>query len=107
MSTRTRPYETLIRHNDDGTVASHHVRIKEYFDDDVEPPELVSAKILPPVPLSGAELESVIGEAFVQATAQIQAMQATIVARDARIAELEAQVAGAQLAEAPPEAPVA
>lgn len=97
MSTKTLPYETLIRHNEDGSIGSHHRQIKYFYDDEVDPPELVSSRILAPVPLDGAGLEAVVGQAFVQATAQIAALQA-------RVAELEAAQAARAAEDAPAEA---
>lgn len=90
FSQRLRPYETLIRHNPDGSIGSHHVRINEGFDDVTG--QIYFANLLPPEPLDGAGLEAVVGQAFVQATAQIAALQA-------RVAELEAAQAAAVAAE--------
>ena len=119
MSVITSPYETLIRHNSDGSIGAHHQKIKRYFDDETEPPELINERIQPPVQLdvAGGEVAAVVGQAFVQATAQIAAMEvlvaaanaaaaaasgqlevasATIAQRDVSIADLEAQVAALQ-----------
>jgi hypothetical protein len=91
---RVRPYETLIRHNADGSIGSHHQRINEGFDDVTG--QVYFANIQPPEPLDGAGLEAVVGQAFVQATAQIATLQA-------RIAELEAAQAARAAEDAPAE----
>lgn len=87
---RTRPYETLIRHNADGSIGSHHQQIQEGYDDVTQ--QVYFANIQPPQSLSSAGLEGVLGQAFVQATEQISAQAAqitglttTLAARDATV----------------------
>lgn len=68
ITKRTRPYETLIRHNDDGSIGAHHQKIDEIVMDGV----VISATVLPPEPLAQAssndpELAQLIGAAALQA----------------------------------------
>jgi hypothetical protein len=92
MSTITSPYETLIRHNPDGSIGAHHQKIKRYYDDETEPPELINEKIQPPVQLNvaGGEVTAIVGQAFVQATAQIAAQTAQIAGLSAALQASEA-----------------
>ena len=48
LSERTRPYETLIRHKEDGTIGAHHVQITEILRDKV----IISATIGEALPLT-------------------------------------------------------
>lgn len=74
LTERTRHYETLIRHNPDGTVNAHHVRITELLRDGV----VINATLLLPESLDSAGLKDVVGAAFLQATKQIAAHQVQI-----------------------------
>lgn len=103
MSTITSPYETLIRHNPDGSIGAQHQKIKRYYDDDTEPPELINEKIQAPVQLNvvAGELAAVVGQAFVQATAQIASQATTITqlnsalnAANGALADRNSEIAG-------------
>lgn len=131
---REREYETLIRHNDNGTMAAYHKKIKEVVNDATNPPTILAATVQQPIDVSGPALEAVLGAATQQALLQAQAqtlviqqlsgqltaatterdtardsvasLEALVVVRNARIAELEAQVAAltpASNAQAPAE----
>lgn len=95
---RLRPYETLVRHNapdaqnPSGSIGSQHRQIQEGYDDVTG--HIYFANVLPPQPLDGAGLEAVIGQAVVQATAQIDAqaqqinaLAQTLQARDTTIGQ--------------------
>lgn len=69
IAERTRPYETLIRHNADGTIGSHHKLINEVLRDGV----VIMANELAPEPVEGAALEAVLGQATVAALAELDA----------------------------------
>lgn len=74
----TRAYETLIRHNADGSIGAHHTQIREIYDEG----ELVAARVLDPIPLhlvdtgTGLTLANVLGEATATALAQAEADRA-------------------------------
>lgn len=80
LSERTRPYETLIRHNADGTIGAHHLQITEILRDKA----IISATIGEALPLSVAEgqnglkLADVIGEAAAAALTQAETLQAQV-----------------------------
>ena len=80
LSERTRPYETLIRHNADGTIGAHHLQITEILRDKA----IISATIGEALPLAVAEgqnglkLADVIGEAAAAALTQAETLQAQV-----------------------------
>jgi len=80
LSERTRPYETLIRHKDDGTIGAHHVQITEILRDKV----IISATIGEALPLAVAEgqnglkLADVIGQAAAAALTQVETLQGQV-----------------------------
>jgi hypothetical protein len=80
LTERTRPYETLIRHNADGTVGAHHLQITEILRDKA----IISATIGEALPLAVAEgqnglkLADVIGEAAASALTQAETLQAQV-----------------------------
>lgn len=80
LSERTRPYETLIRHKEDGTIGAHHVQITEILRDKA----IISATIGEAMPLAVAEgqnglkLADVIGEAAASALTQAETLQAQV-----------------------------
>lgn len=77
LSERTRPYETLIRHNADGSIGAHHLQITEILRDKA----IISATIGEALPLAVAEgqnglkLADVIGEAAASALTQAETLQ--------------------------------
>ncbi|WP_434774702.1 hypothetical protein [Pseudomonas oryzihabitans] len=77
LTERTRPYETLIRHKDDGTIGAHHVQITEILRDKV----IISATIGEALPLAvadgqnGLKLADVIGQAATAALNQVETLQ--------------------------------
>lgn len=77
LTERTRPYETLIRHHDNGTIGAHHVQITEILRDKV----IISASIGEALPLAVAEgqnglkLADVLGEAAATALTQVETLQ--------------------------------
>lgn len=80
LSERTRPYETLIRHKDDGTIGAHHVQITEILRDKT----IISATIGEAMPLAVAEgqnglkLADVIGQAAAAALTQVETLQGEV-----------------------------
>lgn len=80
LSERTRPYETLIRHKEDGTIGAHHVQITEILRDKT----IISATIGEALPLAVAEgqnglkLADVIGEAAAAALTQVETLQGQV-----------------------------
>ncbi|WP_193755859.1 hypothetical protein [Pseudomonas oryzihabitans] len=80
LSERTRPYETLIRHKDDGTIGAHHVQITEILRDKT----IISATIGEAMPLAVAEgqnglkLADVIGQAAAAALTQVETLQGQV-----------------------------
>ncbi|MGE6320528.1 hypothetical protein ACQKEF_09650 [Pseudomonas oryzihabitans] len=77
LSEHTRPYETLIRHKEDGTIGAHHVQITEILRDKV----IISATIGEALPLvvadgqNGLKLADVIGQAAAAALTQVETLQ--------------------------------
>lgn len=80
LTERTRPYETLIRHNPDGSIGAHHVRITEILRDGA----VISANVEAAVSLAVAEgqdglkLSDVLGEALPIALLQIDKLQSEV-----------------------------
>lgn len=81
LSERTRPYETLIRHKEDGTIGAHHVQITEILRDKA----IISATIGEALPLAVAEgqnglkLADVLGQAAAAALTQVETLQGQVV----------------------------
>lgn len=94
LSERTRPYETLIRHKEDGTIGAHHVQITEILRDK----SIISATIGEALPLAVAEgqnglkLADVIGQAAAAALTKVEALQGQLAAMAAERDELAQQV---------------
>ena len=94
LSERTRPYETLIRHNADGTIGAHHLQITEILRDKA----IISATIGEALPLAVAEgqnglkLADVIGEAATAALTQAETLQGQVTVLTAERDELAQQV---------------
>lgn len=94
LSERTRPYETLIRHNADGTIGAHHLQITEILRDKA----IISATIGEALPLAVAEgqnglkLADVIGEAAAAALTQAETLQAQVSTLTTERDELAQQV---------------
>ncbi len=80
LTERTRPYETLILHKEDGTIGAHHVQITEILRDKV----IISATIGEALPLAVAEgqnglkLSDVIGQAAAAALTQVETLQGQV-----------------------------
>ena len=65
LTERTRAYETLIRHNSDGSIGAHHAQIAEVLRDGV----VISASPLPPADVT-SNLAPVLGENLALALAE-------------------------------------
>ena len=80
LTERTRPYETLIRHKEDGTIGAHHVQITEIL----RGTAIISATIGEALPLAVAEgqnglkLADVIGEAAAAALTDAETLRAQV-----------------------------
>lgn len=80
LEERTRPYETMIRHNADGTIGAHHIRITEILRDGA----VISANVEAAEPLAvadgkdGLKLSDVLGEALPIALVQIDRLQSEL-----------------------------
>ena len=77
ITEQTRPYETLIRHNADGSIHAHHVQINEVLRDG----EVIAATVLSSVTLgtaesAGVDLATVIGQSCLDAIADAEAIRA-------------------------------
>lgn len=94
LSERTRPYETLIRHNADGSIGAHHLQITEILRDKA----IISATIGEALPLAVAEgqnglkLADVIGEAAAAALTQAETLQGLVATLTAERDELAQKV---------------
>lgn len=100
---RTRPYETLIRHKEDGSIGAHHSQINEIVKDGV----VISASLQPPVSIPEAaagnpELVALLGQATADALANAEQKQQLLTQAQAEIADLQAKAAASagMLAEA-------
>ncbi len=68
LTEKTRPYETLIRHNPDGSIGAHHQTITEILRDKV----VIQGSLNDPIPLNvadgkdGLNLSKVLGEALAE-----------------------------------------
>lgn len=74
LTERTRPYETLIRHNDNGTIGAHHVTINEVLRNGV----VINATMNPPTPVDGAALSDILGADLAVALAYIPQLEAQV-----------------------------
>lgn len=75
----SRAYETLIRHNADGSIGAHHVRITEIVKDGT----VINASLGVPVSLASAsssdpELAALLGESLVTAVSDAEAAHAAL-----------------------------
>jgi septal ring factor EnvC (AmiA/AmiB activator) len=82
---RTLPYETMIRHNADGTIGAHHLTINEVVRDG----EVIAAQISQALPLAGPDVEAAVGQALPAAMSQIASLQAELSAKTAQTQSLE------------------
>lgn len=68
LTEKTRPYETLIRHNPDGSIGAHHQTITEILRDKV----VIQGSVNDPIPLNvadgkdGLNLSEVLGVALAE-----------------------------------------
>lgn len=91
ITERTRPYETLIRHNDNGTIGAHHQTISEIVKDGM----VINASINPPQQLSVADgqdgllLSDVIGDAATAALKEIELLKAQLQAANDELAQIK------------------
>lgn len=91
LSERTRPYETLIRHNDDGSINAHHAGINEVLRDG----KVIAATVMPPGPVSGEALAAVLTEttqAALLSNAALTAERETLRRESTRLAEENADL---------------
>lgn len=88
LEQRTRPYETLIRHNDDGSIGAHHVTIKEILLDGV----VINATINPPQPVDGQALADVLGADLAAALADNANLRAQVGQLQAQVQQLQQQL---------------
>lgn len=91
-----RPYETLIRHNPDGSIGAHHQSIYELTKDGI----VLSSKIQPPVQLSvageeGLPLADILGETTAAALLAAEAAQAARAKAEAELATVKTQLEAA------------
>lgn len=75
LTERTRPYETLIRHNNDASIGAHHVTITEVLRDGV----VINATLAPPVPIEAETLQGILGADLAAALAYIPRLEAQVV----------------------------
>lgn len=90
LTERDRPYETMIRHNSDGSIGAHHIRINEILRDGT----VISAKVGAAEPLAVAEgqgglkLSEVLGEALPIALMQVDKLQSELATLQAELTKL-------------------
>ncbi|MCO8248472.1 hypothetical protein [Comamonas thiooxydans] len=92
LTKRTRPYWTQILHCDDGTIGAQHQTITEILDGNTILP---GASISEPLPISGQDLEQVLGAATVAALAQVEALKASLAQCQAQLDQTNAALADA------------
>lgn len=87
---KTRTYETLIRHNADGTVAAHHQTINEVLKDGV----VISATVNSPVALINvqSELEPILSSAFILIVSDNEKLKAQVEEKDSEISKLSREI---------------
>lgn len=111
LTEKTRPYETLIRHNPDGSIGAHHQTITEILRDKV----VIQGSLNDPIPLNvadgkdGLNLSTVLGEALAEVInangklseqvsalegikAQAQLLNDAVAVKDEQISDLKAQI---------------
>lgn len=88
IETRTRPYEVLIRHLPDGTVAAHQRTLREVLEDGV----VISALEGDARPLAAEEVADLVGTMLPAVLAERDALSAQVL-------DLQAQLAGQPSAE--------
>lgn len=99
LTERTRPYETLIRHNADGSIGAYHKKITEVLRDGVVIPGAVEGD---PIPLAvadgqnGLKLSDVLGEAASLALLRVEAVQAEKANMELTIQQMQGELAQAQ-----------
>jgi hypothetical protein len=83
---RNRAYETLIRHNEDGSISAHHQTINEV----IRGSEVIAATVSTPMQLEAvaAELEPIIGAALIAAVTDADRMRQLCAEKDGQIADL-------------------
>lgn len=97
ITERTRPYETLIRHNQDGSIGAHHQTIYELL----KGGEIISSTINSPEQLSVADgengllLSAVLGAATAAAIKQVEGITTQLQSALADNSELETRLAAA------------
>ena len=96
LEERTRAYETLIRHNADGTVNAHHHTISEVLRDGV----VISAVVSDAKSIGSSDLASALGEATTAALSENEALKSRVAALQAQLVKLEQQLQAAQEAAA-------
>lgn len=92
LTKRTRPYWTQILHRDDGTIGAQHQTITEILDGNTILP---GASISEPLPISGQDLDQVLGAATVAALAQVEALKVSLAERQAQLDQADAALADA------------
>ncbi|KTT33809.1 hypothetical protein SB18R_03210 [Pseudomonas oryzihabitans] len=91
LEERSRPYETMIRHNPDGSIGAHHKRITEILRDGA----VISANVEAAVSLAVAEgqdglkLSEVLGEALPIALLQIDKLQSEVASLRADLTKVQ------------------
>lgn len=90
ITERSRPYETLIRHNDAGSVSAHHQTISEVVKDGA----VIAATVSPPIALIdvAAELAPIIGEAVIAAVADADRLRQACAEKDTQIEDLGREI---------------
>ncbi|WKL16544.1 hypothetical protein QYQ99_03035 [Comamonas testosteroni] len=92
LTKRTRPYWTQILHRDDGTIGAQHQTITEILDGNTILP---GASISEPLPITGQDLDHVLGAATVAALAQVEALKASLAERQSQLDQAQAALADA------------
>lgn len=99
LTERTRPYETLIRHNPDGSIGAYHKQITEVLRNGVVIPGAVEGD---PIPLAvadgqaGLKLSEVLGEAASLALLRVEAVQAEKTQMELTLQQMQGELAQAQ-----------
>lgn len=88
ITTRVRPYETLIRHNPDGSLAAHYLEISEVLDGT----EVISASISSPMPINFASLSAILDAAMVSTISQNSNLNKKIVDLELSIDKLHDEI---------------
>ncbi|WP_063812509.1 hypothetical protein [Burkholderia cepacia] len=93
LTERTRPYETLIRHNADGSVGAQHQRISEILNDTT----VIAATVQAPIDITsataeGPDLVTILGEATSSALTDNERLRGEASALESRVATLIQQL---------------